>query len=247
MPSALDLTTRALQMLAVIDAVETPSAEDGALGLDELNDLVDQLGTQRLTIYYLARTLKTLASGTATYTIGSGGSINIARPVWIENAGLIIDTSASPVTEIPIAVFTDDEWAGIAQKLLSSSLTLGIYYDHNWSAGLGLINIYPVPNVSTTQLVLYTPTAVTEFADLSTDYTFPPGYRAALIANLAMALAPYFPSNPPSDLVKQQAKDGMALIKRANFRLAEASIDRALLRRRGMGTMTESTFLSGQF
>jgi hypothetical protein len=96
MPSANDFATRALQSIGVAGAIDTISSEDAALALNVLNEWIDQLGIQRNTIYTVKRQTHTLASGTSSYTIGSGGTINVARPIWIENVGLILDTGSSP-------------------------------------------------------------------------------------------------------------------------------------------------------
>jgi hypothetical protein len=246
MPTATALCTRALQLAGVVAPTDTPSAEDLSTAFEALSDMVDDWGTQRLTIYYVARTTKTLISGTATYTIGSGGSINIARPLWVQNAGLILDNTATTPVEIPIRVMTDDEWAGRAQKTLTSSLLLGIYYDHKWTAGLGIVYVWPIPTVSNTQLVLYTPTAISEFADRTTDYTFPPGYRRALLFNLANELGPWYPMAQPDPRVQKLATESLASIKRGNNRLSEIYVDRAIAQGRG-GTLTNSQFMSGNF
>ena len=244
MPTANDFITRALRLLNVLDPTETPSPEDSELGLDVLNDWIDSLGVERQTIYYVTRTTQTLTASTASYTIGSGGTINIARPVWIQRAGLVLDTSASTVTEVPIRVLTDDEYALWPQKTLTSSLATAIYYDHNWSAGLGLIRPLPIPTVSTTQLVLYTPTALTEFADISSKaYTFPPAYRRALTYNLANELAIHYPSVQPDPRIAKYAVDSLAAVKRGNMRLSEVRTDRFWGR---SGTLPQSRFLVGE-
>ena len=247
MPSATDFAARALRLLGVIDPTETPSAEDAETAFDCLNDWIDQLGTERQSIYFITRTVHTLSNGTASYTIGSGGTINMARPVWIDNVGLIIDTADPTPVEIAIRLMTDDEWAQRSQKTLTSNLVQGIWYDHNWSSGLARIYVWPIPNLDSTQLVLYTPTALTEFADLSTDYTFPPGYRTAILWNLANELAPFYPAVQPDPRVAKKADEKLAWLKRANLRLSEVYIDRAILQRRGAGTVTNSQFLSGVF
>ena len=243
MPSANDFAAASLRLLNVIQAGEDPSAEDGEQAFDVLNRWVDWLGTQRQSIYFLARTTRTLTSGTATYTIGSGGVINIARPIWIDRAGLIIDTTAATPSEVPITVLTDDEYAAWSQKTLQSSLAGAIWYDHNWSAGLGLIYVLPIPSVSTTQLVLYTPTALTEFADQSTDYTFPPGYERAIVFNLAQELTAYYPAATPPQNLARLASTSLQDVKRANYRASRVSIDRALTCARG--TLSRMRFLGG--
>lgn len=230
MPSATTLVYGALRLCngGLARPGRTASPEELADGLLRLNDLVDAWGVERLTMYQLLRTLKTLASGTPTYTIGAGGSINMVRPDRIDYARLIIDTSASPVTEIDVAIWTDQQWAAISQKTLTNPLPHGIYYDRGWTAGLGLISIWPIPNVGTTQLVLYTKQALTAFADLTTVYTFPPGYAEALRYNLALRLAPEFGGVRDTGTV-QLAKDALGKIKRANIQAVQVGVDSALL------------------
>ena len=244
MPSANDFATRALQSIGVVGAIDTIASEDAALALNVLNEWIDQLGIQRNTIYTVKRQTHTLASGTSSYTIGSGGTINVARPIWIENVGLILDTGSSTPVEAPRQLFTDDEYAGIAEKTLQSGLIQGIWFDHEWASGLGNIHVWPVPNVATTQLVLYLPTPLTEFADLSTAYTFPPGYERAIRSNLAVELAPFY-GIPVSPDLRQQASSSMLRIKRANVRIREVPIDPSLTRR--SRTMTNSQFRGGLF
>lgn len=195
---------------------------DAQYVLDLLNDWIDSLATEGMLVYVYLRTVKVLASGTASYTIGSGGDINIARPTHIPNDGahLIISNAATPLTEIPLQVFTEQEWRAIPQKSLGNSLAQGIYYDRGWTAGLGRIYPWPVPNVATTSLVLYTEVPLSEFTTLNTDYTFPPGYRLFLRTNLAKQIAGGFGKS----LSKEQldaARDASAKVKRANIRAAE--------------------------
>lgn len=244
--TAHDLITASLKSIGVIAAGETASAEDAADGLSRLNDLMDAFSTERLTIYEVVRTTKTLTAGTASYSIRSGGDINIVRPVWIERAGLIQDINADPQTEQPIRVLTDQEWARVAQKDFDSTYVQGIYYTHGWSAGeRSLIYVYPVPTTSTTALVLYTPGVATgEFADLTTDYTFPQGYRRFFRTALALELAPEFAA-PISPELREQARDARANVKRANVRFAELGIDAAL---RSTGSLLHrSRFDAGEF
>ena len=95
MPTALDVITGALQDLGQVQAGEALNADDAVDAFSTLNDLADALSAERLWLYTIGRTAHTLASGTASYTIGSGGVINIDRPIWIDRAGLILDTTAS--------------------------------------------------------------------------------------------------------------------------------------------------------
>lgn len=225
---ARDWLTDALVDLNVVAAGETPPAEQLQIAFRRANQWIDSLALERLTIYHLLRTQRTLSAGVATLTIGTGGDINIVRPTEVEAAGLVIDVAASPQTEIPISVFSDQEWENIRQKALTSSLVQGIYYDHNWSGGLGQISLWPAPNVGNTALVIYTPQALTKFADLTTDYTFPPGYELFLQTNVLEPLAGAFGASVTAE---QQASATKAArnVKRGNIRPEESTVDAGLL------------------
>lgn len=232
MPSATNLIYAALRLCAggLARPGRTASTEELADGLVRLNNMIDAWGVQRLTMYQLLRTVEPLISGQASYTVGTGGNIPIVRPDQIDYARLIIDTSADPVTEIDLTVWTDQQWAAISQKELTNPLVQGIYYDRGWTAGLGIIYPWPIPDVGTTELVLYTKQALTAFADLTTVYTFPPGYVEALQYNLALRLAPEF-GGLRDQATMQLAREALGLIKRANIQPVVATMDSALIPR----------------
>lgn len=214
--------------LGVIGPGDSLDATVADFHLRKANDWIKSLANERLTMFVLLRTPHTLAASTPSYTIGSGGTINIVRPTKIEAAGLILDLSASPVTEIPIDVFTEQQWQGVRQKDLQSPLVSGIYYDHAYTAALGRITVWPVPTISSTRLVLYTPEALAAFADLDTDYTFAPGYERFLKTNFIKEIAGSVGKSLTSEQI-EIARDARANIKRANIRPAELVVDSALL------------------
>lgn len=226
---AITLLTDALVDLGFVAAGETLNAEQAQRALRRANQWIDSLGLERRTIAVRLRTEKVLGANTQTYTIGTGGDINIARPTEIEDARLIIDTAATPPTEIPVEIFTDQRFAETRQKDLTSTLVRGIYYNHAWSAGLGQIQVWPVPTIGTTKLVLYTPLALTEFADLSTDYSFAPGYQLYFQMGVLEPLASAFDCGLTQVQVTNITKANVKL-KRANSRPKELRCDSALVR-----------------
>lgn len=213
-----------LQDLGVLGVGDRFSNANAEAALSLANDWLDSQALDGMVVYYLPRTLKTLASGTASYTIGTGGQINLVRPTEITRAGLIIDTAADPTTEVPIAVFTDAEWALIRQKGLTSPLIQGVHFDKSWTAGLGTVHVWPVPTVDTTQLVLYTPQALTQYADLDVDVTYPPGYKRFIRAQLRKAFAGSWGKTLSAEQV-DDARDSRALVKRSNIRPVEITLD----------------------
>lgn len=234
--TARDIITSALRSIRVLGVGDVLLVEDANDALLRLNDWLDALALERMTMPYVVRTTKMLANGVASYTIGVGGDINIIRPTHIESAGLIQDTTVPTPFEKPIEVWTDQRWQGCRQKTLESTYPTAIYYDHNWvdptSSGNGLARLYlwPIPiDCGLTQLVLYTPVALREFATLDTDYTFPPGYRRFIRSNFAQEIASEYGKQLTPDQI-QAAKLSKAQIKRGNVRPVEARVDPALIR-----------------
>ena len=105
--------------------------------------------------------------------------------------GSLLDRADPSPHEYPVSILTDANWASISQKTLSSSYVTGVWYDYAFAAGLGNLQVYPVPSGGQTSLVLYTPqVAVSQFENLKTDYTWAPGVWLFLRSNLAILLAP---------------------------------------------------------
>lgn len=231
--SARQLITRAMREIGVLGARQPPNTDDLAEGLVVLNSWVTDLDTQRATIFTVKREVFSLTAGTASYTIGPGGTWNTIRPLRIESVGLVLDRTASIPTEIPLGLpASDAEWARVVAKTITTSYPSLAYYDRGFeSTGLGRIYLHPIPNQNNSDLVLYLPRPMQEFADLSTLYAFPPGYERAIETNLALELAPMF-EKEPSMLLVQKAERAMTTLKRANrtpriLRLDPALTDRA--------------------
>lgn len=219
-----ELITASLQDLRVLQVGETVSANDAAYALARLNDWINGLATEGLTVYSQARTTWTISTA-ASYTIGSGGVINCARPtgpMGVTNVGFQ-DTSVSPTIEYNLGpLLTEDAYAGIAQKALTSVYPQAMYYNPTFTSGLGLIYLWPIPTSTTLQGVIYTPVPVAEFAAISDTISLPPGYRRFLRTGLAKEIASAFDAPLTPDL-QQAAMESKADIKRANVRLLDLS------------------------
>jgi hypothetical protein len=218
----------ALKMLGVVGAGITMSGEAAVDGFLVANEMLDGLATERLTIYTNATSTYPLTASQASYTIGVGGNFNQARPLWIAAAGIIDDDTLPNPIEIPIRVLNQQGWSTVSIKSLTGTTVRAIYYDNSWAAGLGRIYVHPIPTGSDVALVLYTPTALTEFASLATPYSFPPGYRRMLRALLAIELAPFYEVEVPAS-VFTIATQARAYVKRANIKFNVLGVDRGLM------------------
>lgn len=213
--TAQDLITAALKRIGALAAGETPNGDEMTDGLVRLNALIDSWANERLTVYTITRTTWTIVSGTAAYTLGVGGTINVARPEFVVDINYQ-DTSPTPDREYDLGpCLQPSEYASLAAKAQTGTDPLAVYYNPTYP--LATVTFWPVPTSTTLQGVLYHPAAVTTFAELSTTVSLPRGYERALVANLAVELCPEFGMAVPATL-EQIAMDSKAVLKVVNYR-----------------------------
>jgi hypothetical protein len=157
----------------IVAAGEGPSDEERAYGLRLLNQLLDSLSAEGLTIPQITKSSISL-TGAASYTL-------VARPIkpkaaQITASGLIV----------PVKIVTAEEWSTGA----GSASLVALLYDGGFPSAS--VALRPVTTGGTLELWCYL--ALSTFAALATDVTFPPGYELAIRRLLAIQLAPGFGS-----------------------------------------------------
>lgn len=223
-----DAVAAALRELAVLQEGETPTAQQGIDGLETLNWLVDDWAANSLQIYTVTRTTATITPSQASYTVGTGGNISMARPMFVDHVNFQ-DLSTSPDTEHQLNLLTDDLYSVIVQKALTSTLPRAAYFNPTYP--LATLTPWPIPTQSQLQWVIYAGTAVTEFAALSDAIALPPGYRRMIVTNLAMEMAASYSVEPSASLVRR-AMGSMGSVKRSNSggsHLSDLTFERAAL------------------
>jgi hypothetical protein len=218
-----DLIRLALQRLRVLQAGAVPSAEDQADAFLLLNALVSSWALQPGTIQRVVRTTWTIVASQASYTVGTGGQIAIARPAspTAINAIAFQDTSQTPTMEYPgVAPWTEAEWASIPLKTYTSTYPQGWYYTP--TVPLGTLTPWPIPTSTTLQGVIYVPTPIAQFAASTDTLVLPDGYELALVENLAVLLAPSF-GVPLDPALVASARESKAWIRTRNVRMSELS------------------------
>jgi hypothetical protein len=138
-----------------------------------------------------------------------------------------LESEENDVVEVPRAVITQEAWQAIRIKSLRSSQFTNVFYNPTFADGLGTVNLWPVPNVATNAIVLYSLQAIRPFANLTTSYQLPNGYDEAIVYNLAKRRAPDY-GKTPSPIVLEMASMTLAAIKRANTKLVDLATDPAL-------------------
>lgn len=211
------IITPALKLVLQDDA--SPTASEKADGLAYLNELVDELNSEKLALFQEFQEQFTLTSA-SSYTIGSGGAFNTTRPETLVSA-FFRETNGT--VDYPIVVSTTKaEWDRIAIKTLGGFPQL-IWYDNAYP--LGTINIW---RQNAGLLFLTSMRQITEFAALSTTFAMPASYRAMLKWNLAERLFAAF-SQPPREDVSRIAATTLGKVRRHNRKPTEVQNESAYL------------------
>ena len=205
MATALNIIERALLDLTVLGENESASARQASDGLVYLNDLIQSLDNEGLTIYATTTDSFTL-TGAASYTFGTGGTFNSARPLTVESAYMTISGNDYS----PITIINQDQYNAIVDKTSTGSVPTCIFVSYEYP--LAKVYVYPVPSSGTLNVVTTKP--LTEPATSATSLSMPSGYERMLRLNLAVEMmAQYSATN---QLIMQMAQKAKSDIKRLN-------------------------------
>jgi hypothetical protein len=223
MATALDMIKRARRLLGALGRGETLNTELANNGLEALNAMLDSWSIDGLLIYAVQSNTFTL-TGAQTYTIGTGGTFNMARPDRIE--GVFATVSGN---DYPLDIINNDQWNAINQKSITSTYPTCIKYEP--FTPLGTISIYPKSS-GTITLNTYQP--LQAFETLTEVLVLPRGYERALAYCLAVEISPEV-NKPASREVMMIAASSKAALQRMNADDCILTIDPALLGR-GLGS-----------
>jgi hypothetical protein len=224
MTTARDLITRTHRLIGAIGKGETLDSSDAADGLAALNEMLSLWSAEGAVIYEEKRDNHTLVAGTASYTIGSGATINTARPIRILDAFI-----RQSDRDYSVKIIDSHQYAAIPLKSQQEPLPQYLYYDANYnSSGYGTIILAGTPSTGNV-LHINSIKPLSSIASLSTDLVLPPGYELAMRFNLGQLLAPEFGIELPAHIIKIAA-DSKLIIENAarmneNY---EMSVDPAL-------------------
>lgn len=217
-----DLIASSLRLIGALASGDSLASAEATDGLAALIQLMDSWSTESLLIPNKVREVFSLTADKQTYTMGTGGDFNTARPMEIEQA-MVQLPGTSPVAEIPIKILIQAEYARITQKTIESTFPLYLYSDDNYP--LANLSFWMVPN-QTVSIALYSWKPLTALT-LDTAISLPPGYERALKYALALDLAPEY-GKQLQDIVVLTANESKAAIKRMNSKPRYLQVDEAL-------------------
>ena len=208
--TAGDQINRALRLLGVLAAGETPSASTSQDSLVALNQMIESWNTERLSVFSTQDQIFTWPAGQITRTLGPSGNFSGNRPVLFDDATYYRDPGTN--VSFGIKFINQQQYDGIAVKTVTSTYPQVIFVNMTYPDAT--MTVYPKP----TRDLEWHFISVQELsnpATLVTDLTFPPGYLRAFVYNLAMEIAPEF-GVEPSPQVTRIAMTSKRNLKRIN-------------------------------
>lgn len=230
MTTAQDMIQDALEMLGVYAPGETMTSADASRGLVRLNNMLDMWSNEALFCFAITEQSALLQVGVSLYTIGTGGTFNMTRPLrLIEGAGAAYAQDSTGNNYL-IAVVPRDQWNLIGNRSSSqtSNFPNTLFYDPQFP--LGQINVYPTPNAAYT-MFWDSYLQLSTFTALTTTVSLPPGYELAIKTNLAVQIKPYWSAAQLDPDVRLQASESKAAIKRTNMRSMVSRYDDEIVAR----------------
>lgn len=195
--SVLDLLTDAMIKIGALAVGETPTAEEAATGIGDLNLLIDTMNARKLFIYNVDFTSYTLIPNHQPHTIGPGVGIFdftvTTRPTKIVAANLVL-TNVSPPVNAPLNIRDDAWWANQRVQGLTSTVPTDLYYSPSWD--FGQLFLWPIPTFPF-GIQLETWTSLIQFDQLTDIVNLPPGYTAFLTYMLAVQFCASFDRQVP--------------------------------------------------
>ncbi len=207
MTTARVLIVKAMKKAGILTKSEQPAADEANDAFDDLNFLMDSWSNYNANIYSRTRETFNLTSA-ASYTIGDGQTFDTERPIQIVEGF----TSGGGV-DYSFTIVNQENYDSIVYKNIPG---IPEYLTYNSAFPVGTITLFPSPTgVATITLLMEQP--INQFASLDTVVSMPPGWKRALINNLAVILAPEY-SQPVTPAMDAAAKESLGAIKLAVVR-----------------------------
>lgn len=203
MATALNIIERSFLDLRLIQGGGTVPAQRASDALIYLNDLIQSLDNEGLTIYQNTVDTHTM-NGATSYTMGAAATIATTRPIEITSLYYTLSSVDTPIT-----IITKEQYEAIPVKTTTGNPDRAYI---NYGYPNATIYLYPVPASGTLNISSNKP--LTELATLSTVLALPPGYERMLRLNLDVELMPVYQKQ--DNLLIAQAAKSKSDIKRQN-------------------------------
>jgi len=211
MTTAANIITLSLKDIGVLDENETPSPALMSDSLATLNQMLALWALEKAYVY-ADQTITFNATGAQSYTIGSGGVINVPAPQSIDSAIYTVGSYDYPINKI---LNTFEEYLDIPVK---STAGYPDYLYFNPAHPLGTIYVYPVPSTGTIKLA--SGVIMPNYTASADDLNLPSGCELVVRLNLSVLLSTMGLGKlmPGTALL---AASALRLYKRSNSQIGE--------------------------
>jgi len=223
MTTANDLITRAFRRARIKGVDQIPDATESADALTVLNQMLDQMWNERLSVYHILQETFTLSAGNASRTIGATGDFVTTRPLRIEDGCFVRRNSY----DYQVAVLRDR--ALYDQIGLKSVQGIPRYVFYDATEPNGTLYFWPTPDAADS-VYLNSLARLQGTLTLVTTLTLPPGYDKLLTDGLAIDLCPEYGIEPTPGLIRSFSQS-KRVIKRINAPSPVMGYDAAVLPR----------------
>jgi hypothetical protein len=168
---------------------------------ETLNFILSHWQAHGLPIWCRKTTTKALTTSDGTYTIGSGGDINVNRPLAITQAYLRDFTDSTNPIDIELDIIGQQEYHAISNKSITGRPTQ-LYYDAQYdgasnsgTTATGTIYLWPLPDSNTASyctLVVVYQRPLLDFNATADVLDMPQEWYEAVRLNLAWKIAPEY-------------------------------------------------------
>lgn len=177
----------------------TPTTTQRTDALQMLNYLVTSWQAHGLQVWCQKEgSLTSLTAADGQYTVGSGGDINIQRPLSIQHAWLR-DSTVTPAVDHTLRIISREEYNMLSTKE-SSGTPNCLFYDPEYdvpgsnsgATAKGKIYLWPEPDTSaasTYDLYFIYTRPIQDFSGLTDNIDFPQEWYNAIMWNLALMLS----------------------------------------------------------
>jgi len=185
--TAQELCEAALRKCRAIDPGETAPTQDLADTFEEMKRMLHAWAGKSIYVYVNSADTHTLTGGTESYTIGSGGDIDTARPLVILPSTYVRASGQDHQLEI----ISQRRYNHMHQKSIGSDYPYFLMYLPEYP--LGKIYLWP-PGGG--ELHLWSQKRLAEPAAVGNNAVFPEEYQDAIVWNLACRIMPEYRGDP---------------------------------------------------
>jgi hypothetical protein len=192
--------TGALRKLAVLPSGGTPTTAQVNDATDALNALVKAFQADGMPLWKITEYSWTVTDGTASYTIGTGQTLNTSKPLKVLQAFYTVEDSEN----VPMNVVNRNDYMDLPRET-STGTPVTLYYQPLRTTGT--LMLWPIPDDSTTVITIHYQSMYEDMDAASDDFDFPSEWIQALIYNLAWALSPEYGIPPTDRAILQREAD----------------------------------------